>query len=593
MASRGVWTCPVCDTRIHGSRQIAMHERALKNGLCRPRAPGQEPAAIIGIPEAPEAIFEMPEPNTASMLSRRSQMFACSQRLVGQLPVKVNGNRVTRDMVALQVEWQHYLRQVGEQFAPKFWVFFLSMHEQATVAIDAALSGVKKAFVADANLKMFASSKRQLLTRIQKHVPPFFNRVVHCVTIDLSPCGVQEKLKFRFLDPLWAWIVAANNLPPEDLHFVPQEQFDFKGDRMYGGGVQYGECFAEAFRTCPTGTFPMLLNLHWDGTAAHGLPATPIAIGVANCNGQSADSHTCVGYMPTTSAALSTTDKTEVKFYIRQKCVGAILSLLETAARTGVSCRIGDKKVITLFPRLIAMTLDQPESQLYFGQLNGQSCWHCKRRKGRSAQRKSSVQQGSVINTLYNIAEDVSLDDAMVTLAKQKLARYGFNAQRRCLLTKICNHLLIRLPDRDDVFPSVAFRDVMHAAVIFFHRQLFEMFDNITFEPQAETRRVINERLRQISSDGSMRDEKTDRSYRTQTKLFSEAHMSAADRLCTLFLIPHVLGHEGKVLPEQLRSPVLRSIATVQQIIIALTGQRPYTTHELQEIFDRGYVSCF
>lgn len=66
--------------------------------------------------------------------------------------------------------------------------------------------------------------------------------------------------------------------------------------------------------------------------------------------------------------------------------------------------------------------------------------------------------------------------------------------------------------------------------------------------------------------------------------------MSAADRLCTLFLIPHVLGHEGKVLPEHLRAPVLQAVATVQQIIMALTGQRSYTICELQEIFDRGYV---
>jgi hypothetical protein len=236
------------------------------------------------------------------------------------------------------------------------------------------------------------------------------------------------------------------------------------------------------------------------------------------------------------------------------------------------------------------MTLDQPESQHYFGQQNSQSCLHCRRRKGRSAQRKASAQEGTVINTLYNIAEDTDATEHLVQLATQKLARYGFNVKRRCLLTEYCNHLLIRLPHRDDVFPSVGFRDVMHAAVIFFHRQLFEMFDSIRFRPKALLRRVIDERLRQISSDGSMRDEKTNRSYRTQKTLFGEAHMSAADRLCTLFLIPHVLGHEGKVLPEHLRAPVLQAVATVQQIIMALTGQRSYTICELQEIFDRGYV---
>ena len=497
MASREVrvWTCPVCDTRIVGCRQISKHEGLLKNGFCHARAPGQPPVAIIGAPEP--AIIMGPAPNTAPepMLARRSQMFGTRDvRRVHQMPATTNTMLVTRDMELVQDEWNHYLLQVGNLFARKFWVFFLSIHDQATVAIDAALAGVKKAFLADKDDKMFVSSKRQMLKRIQTKVPPFFRNITHCVTIDLSPCGVQEKLKFRFLDPVWAWIVAANKLPPEELHFFPQQQCDSTGARMYGGGVQYGECFAEAFRTCPQDTFPMLFNVHWDGTSAHGLPATPIAVGVVNFNGQSADAHTCVGYMPTTSVVLSTGDATNVKFYIRQKCVGAILSVMETAARTGVTCRIG-KDVLTLFPRLIAMTLDQPEAQLYFGQQNGQSCWHCKRRKGRSAHRKSSPQEGSVINLLYNVVENVDLSEDVVQLAKQKLTRYGFNPKRRCLLTQICKQLLIRLPDRDDVFPSVAFRDVMHAAVIFFHRQIYEMFVIIRFRPKAELRRVVDDRL--------------------------------------------------------------------------------------------------
>ena len=583
-----IWTCPVCDTRIVGSRQVAKHEELLKKGLCRPRAPGNQPVAIIGTP-----VEQTPTTPVEPMLSRRRRMLTCEPRLVGQLPA-ASASRWTRDMQNVQDDWERYVREVGSLFGAKYWVFFLSMHEQPTVAIDAALAGVKKVFVPQTDLNKFANSKRQMLNRIQRNVAPFFPRVSHCVTIDLSPCGVHQKLKFHFLDPIWAWILAACKLPREDIHFVPVEQRNHTGERMYGGGVEYGECFAEAFASCPEGAFPMLVNLHWDGTAAHGLPATPIAVGVANCNTQSVDSHTCIGYLPTCSVSLSAADKTKVKFHIRQKCVGAILSVLESGARTGVTCRISGQ-VYTLFPRLIAMTLDQPEAQLYFGQQNGQSCLHCRRRKGRSAHRKATAQEGFVVNTLYNIVEDVNLEhrETMVNLATQRLARYGWNAKRRCLLTQICSHLLIRIPDTDDVFRSVYFRDVMHAAVIFFHRQLFEMFDIIRFSPKAKLRRVVDERVRQISSDGSMRDEKTNRSYRTQKTLFSEAHMSAADRLCILFLIPHVLGHQGTVLPQEVRSPVLQAVATVQRILIALMGQRPYTVSELQEIFDRGYVRFF
>ena len=65
---------------------------------------------------------------------------------------------------------------------------------------------------------------------------------------------------------------------------------------------------------------------------------------------------------------------TEIKFYIRNKCIAAILRVLETTARTGVRCRLpssaGSEEEMFLMPRLFAMNIDQPEAQLYFGMLN-------------------------------------------------------------------------------------------------------------------------------------------------------------------------------------------------------------------------------
>ena len=240
---------------------------------------------------------------------------------------------------------------------------------------------------------------------------------MHVELIDLREFGVPYHLPFTFLDPAWAWIVAANKLPPEEINWIPRVMNNASGERLYGAGVQYGEAFAQAFASCPATTFPMLYNVHWDGTAAHGLSATPVVVAVSNFNGQSTDAHTCIGYFPTVDEKLFASSKaTAVKFHIRQQCIGAVLAVLETYATTGIRCRMRgphgtDDVTRFLYPRLMATSLDQPESQLYYGQLNRTSCIHCKRRKGRSAQRKAGKQSGQLIQTLYNILEDSTVDE--------------------------------------------------------------------------------------------------------------------------------------------------------------------------------------
>jgi hypothetical protein len=443
---------------------------------------------------------------------------------------------------------------------------------------------------------MFAGSKSQLLARIRS-VPPFLTKVTHSVTIDLSKFGLTEKLKFFFLDPVWAWLMAASTLPPEETHWIPARKINQSGERVYGGGVQYGKSFTTAFRSCPPGGYPMLVNLHWDGTSAHGVAATPIAVGVANSNVQGASGHTCIAYMPTPETKLKPAVATEVKFYIRQRCVGAILSALTSAAKTGVTCRVrgadGNAIVVTLFPRLMAMSLDQPEGQLFFGQLNAQSCLDCTRRKGRSAHRKASLQDRSVITILYNIVNDPGATAHAVTLAQQRLARYGFNWKRRCvLLNPMYRCLLIQSPGSDPVFPNVGRRDYMHAVFMFFGRIFVEGLAQMHFRNKTKDKVTINQRLLHISTCGCMRDEETGRSYRVQSNAFKEAGMTAADRVCLLFMLPHVLGHQASILPQNLRTPMLEALAQAQQIIIALTRRRSYTKQELELIFDDGCVMC-
>ena len=220
------------------------------------------------------------------------------------------------------------------------------------------------------------------MQKIQRKVKPFWPLVMHRKVIDLSgfdklPVG-KRSITFEFIDPVWAWVHAAWKQPASTMHWVPRKQYLIgKPEQLhYGGGLQFGEAFAEAYRTCPIGTHPMLISLHWDGSNAHGLATTPICIGVANTNSTSANTQFCIGYMPVVSDVgdkfKGSTDATEVKFYIRNQAIAAILAVLETAARSGVRCRLPSRKYgveeeMILMPKLFCLNLDQPEAQLYFG----------------------------------------------------------------------------------------------------------------------------------------------------------------------------------------------------------------------------------
>ena len=194
------------------------------------------------------------------------------------------------------------MRNVYQSCSHKFWTMFLPLHTFAGVCIDASLSAAVEAFSVKKE-NNFPVTKRALFRKINK-IPSFWPIVTCCVTLDLSALDLPKRLQhltFRFVDPVWAWICAAQRQPPREMHWVPKRMTPPEDSRdfYYGGGVQFGEAFASACGTCPTGTFPMLIKLHWDGAHAHGMHSTPICIGVGNTNSESADTKYCIGYMPT------------------------------------------------------------------------------------------------------------------------------------------------------------------------------------------------------------------------------------------------------------------------------------------------------
>ena len=497
-----------------------------------------------------------------------------------------------RDMIDTQIQWSEFVEETKKLCCDNFWKIFLQLHTCSTTAIDRALNSVKKVFVHDKQEKQqFPMSKRVLLERVPK---TFWPKVSHTYELDVSRFALASgtsSLTFKFIDPVWAWIVAARRQHPEELHWKPIAQRH--GDEKYGGGIQYGKLFKQACASVPAGAYPMLLGLHWDGTGAHGLSSSPICVCVGNTNSCDRSVQFCVGYMPHVSDEKSpefrkTQNCTRLKVYIRQKCAAAILRVLEEAATRGVTCRLlnadGTEVRRWLFPRFSSTNFDQPEAQLFFGLQNKTCCSKCRRRKGYSAFRGGCVHDVEEIKRLYTLAPQYRE-------AREQLKRWGFNWQRKCCILTCCNNLLVNIPGvSTELFPCLDYRDRMHAGVIFIHRALFEILDKVV--KRAPHRRLLDERLAFVCRRGFRVVNTT---FRPQKTIFSDVGMTAGDKSCVVFLLSHVLGHieDDRIWPPGMYLPLVTAVAHAQMILLALRGRRLYTKDELELIFDRGYIMLF
>ena len=346
-------------------------------------------SAVITAPTSTSAVITTTAPSGATSLTdfARRPPSCCQQDFREAYVIVANGGDGShqcraRDMIALQNKWDDLLHKCKDSCCQKFWDVFLEIHEFPVNKINKVLQVAKKTFMipGSAEWARFPTTRRSLLKKINQ-VDKFWPQILHYMTIDLTRAGLSrplpsgtKSLSFKFVDPIWAWLVTARNQPPLEMHWKPVAQN--QANPVYGGGIQYGECFRQACATCPNGAYPMCVTLHWDGTSGGGISSTPICIGVANTNSSSADTECCVAYMPLTPDQarpefLKTADATTLKFYIRQECCRAIVRVLESAAVTGVLCRLHNIKNVeverVLFPRLVAMNFDQPEAQLFFG----------------------------------------------------------------------------------------------------------------------------------------------------------------------------------------------------------------------------------
>ena len=629
MADGTDWQCPLCLNHFRGVAK-SRHQRNLYLTDENPHRCDKKKITVDNVTETAsrcknsdvDAELENDKEDFAAPVIRRP--LASLHELARRPPVNTEAQRrlrmskyilgdsvvphgmMPRNMVTLMEQWRDFGTMVAGTASPSFWKLFLRLHTQPGVAIDAALSSVRTLFVPTSQQKLFPGSRRTLLQRISQFERKFWPHVLHTVRIDLSsfnlPQGISH-LHFKFVDPIFGWCVAAKRQRMDDMHFVPLPETNQHGERTYGGGIHQGKRFEEAYRTCPEGAYPMGFRLHWDGTGAKGVEAAPICVGVSNINSSHPSTEFCLGYMPTLPRRMGKTFKesdlaTTVKFHIRQQAVAAIMRVLEAGARSGVLCPLvnchGRKVNVLLMPRMLSIPIDQPEAQLFYGMKNRWSCSHCHRREGYSAFRRRAPLDGHVIQVLYRFASDEG--SAWCDAAKRRLSKYGFNPSRRCvLLTLCCDALLVRVPNSVEAFPCGDVRDKMHGIFIFLHRMLTETLSMVSWKSKKGLRikEILDQRLALLCERRNFRFLDDDRSFRLQRSIFSDVNMSATDRVCVMTLLPHVFGHQGLIIPADVRRSLLTAISVAQLVLIACRQRREYTASELHLIFDQGYVDLF
>ena len=75
--------------------------------------------------------------------------------------------------------------------------------------------------------------------------------------------------------------------------------------------------------------------------------------------------------------------------------------------------------------------------------------------------------------------------------------------------------------------------------------------------------------------------------------MFHDKNVTTVNRVSTLFLLPHAIGHRALLFHPEDGDHVLCMIAQAQMMIIACRGRRSYTEDELRSIYDHGFIVFF
>lgn len=278
----------------------------------------------------------------------------------------------------MQDAYEEHCKIVREHFCDEFWHVFSSVYEERVGVIDRVLSATRSTFIHDVKLqKRFPISVRTFQTKTQAVAGNLHTHIMHEIDIDLNdyalPVGVAPQVKFRFINPLWAWVQAVRDMlaAGNTMHFKPQTMLNGNGERMYGAGVQFGDALKYASLRTPRGYKPALFGISFDGgdSGVSNRSVYPVCVSALNFNGANPKQCGLVGFLPDLEVPAcwkETEEFRDVRARITQACIAAVLDELENVSTGGFTARIGGK-LCRFQPFLVAVRVDSKERKTYFG----------------------------------------------------------------------------------------------------------------------------------------------------------------------------------------------------------------------------------
>jgi len=195
----------------------------------------------------------------------------------------------------------------------------------------------------------------------------------HNHTFELT--GITQ-VDFRFVNPLYAWAAAANDMldSKHRIIFEPKHMFhQHSNERLYGAGVAFGEKLKWATSRTPCGGKPAFFGISFDGadTGVSDRSMYPVCVQVLNFDGAEPLANGLVGYIPVLDVPKAFKKKKKKVFlgarhHLIQVCIGAILDEIENVSRDGFTAYLG-REIVRLHPFLVAIQVDSKERKTYFG----------------------------------------------------------------------------------------------------------------------------------------------------------------------------------------------------------------------------------
>ena len=225
---------------------------------------------------------------------------------------------------------------------------------------------------------MFDTSVRAIRERMLSKAGDFPSLVTHTIKIDLREFELPgyTDVEFRFINPLWAWAAAANDMldAGHTINFEPKIMYhESTKQRLYGAGVAFGDKIQWAVSQTPRGGKPGFFGISFDGadSGISNRSMYPICVHVLNFDGADTLGCALLGYIPRLEVP-QVFKKRKKKNYLSarahvfQTCVGAILDLIENVFEHGFSVDLGGERM-RVHPFLVSIQVDSKERKTYFG----------------------------------------------------------------------------------------------------------------------------------------------------------------------------------------------------------------------------------